>query len=100
MSKFDRTQIMRRAWSIFRETYKYPAIKFASIGRKCFGWCLREAWRQARQAAALAAIPADVRAARIETLQRSIELEQFNDCWPQAKANLARMHAEIQQLSA
>jgi hypothetical protein len=33
MPKFDRRAIMARAWEIFRETYKYPAIKFASIGR-------------------------------------------------------------------
>jgi hypothetical protein len=36
MSKFDRRALMARAWAIFRETYKYPAIKFSSIGWKCF----------------------------------------------------------------
>ena len=40
MSKFNRKAIMARAWTIFRETYKYPAIKFSSIGWKCFGWAL------------------------------------------------------------
>jgi hypothetical protein len=32
MPKFNRKAIMARAWAIFRETYKYPSIKFSSIG--------------------------------------------------------------------
>lgn len=39
--KFDRAAIMARAWSMFRETYSHPSIKFSSIGWKCFGSCVR-----------------------------------------------------------
>ena len=59
MPKFNRKAIMARAWAIFRETYKYPAIKFSGIGWKCFGWALRTAWAEAREAARIADISAD-----------------------------------------
>jgi hypothetical protein len=55
---------MRRAWAIFRQTYKYPLIKFLDIGRNCFAWALRQAWGEARGAARVAAIPVQVRAER------------------------------------
>jgi hypothetical protein len=29
----DKSAIMKAAWQIFRETYRYPVIPFASIGR-------------------------------------------------------------------
>ena len=45
---------MRRAWVIFRQTYRYPQIKFADIGRKCFAWALRQAWVEAKEAARVA----------------------------------------------
>src|SRR3977135_35169 len=44
MPKIDRGALMPRAWAIFRQTYKYPQIKFSDIGRKCFAWALRQAW--------------------------------------------------------
>ena len=48
-----KSAIMSRAWAIFRERYNYPAIPFRSIGRPCFAWALCEAWREARDAAAV-----------------------------------------------
>ena len=94
----NRASIMSRAWDIFRETYHYPRIKFASIGRDCFAWALRKAWAEAKDAARIAAIADADKQARITVLTHSIELENFNDCWPQASANVARMQAEISQL--
>ena len=35
LPKIDRKTIMTRAWAIFRETYRYPQIKFADIGKFC-----------------------------------------------------------------
>ena len=100
MPKFDRAAIMTKAWAIFREAYHCPAVPFRSIGRPCFGWALREAWRRAREAARVAAIPAEVKAARIASLNASIDFEQFNDHWPSASANIAEMRAEIARLAA
>jgi hypothetical protein len=99
MNQSFRTKIMSRAWAIFRATYHYPQIKFASIGRDCFAWALRQAWAEARTAARLAAIPAPVKVARIAALQVAIGREAFNDHYPSYSANVAAMRSEIAQLS-
>lgn len=100
MPKLDRAAIMSRAWAIFRETYKYPAIKFSSIGWKCFGWALKQAWFEARQVARLAAMPATDKTSRIAALNRTIELAQYADSWPQAQREIRAARAEIARLSA
>lgn len=99
MLKFNRKAIMARAWTIFRETYKYPAIKFSSIGWKCFGWALRTAWAEAREAAHLAAIPTADKAARIAVLNRTIELASYGECWPEVSRTISAARAEIAILS-
>lgn len=99
MPKFNRKAIMAHAWAIFRETYKYPAIKFSSIGWKCFGWALRKAWAEAREAARIADIPADEKAARIAVLNRTIELASYSESWPQASQEINAARAEITRLS-
>jgi hypothetical protein len=45
-SRTNRSLLMHRAWAIFRNTYRYPRIKFSDIGRKCFAWALRRAWAE------------------------------------------------------
>ena len=95
MPKLDRGAIMTRAWAIFRETYRYPQMKFARIGRDCFNACLRQAWAEAKSAARVAAIPAKIKADRIAVLTDAIVVERFNDHWPTACANITAMHAEI-----
>jgi hypothetical protein len=99
MSKFDRKAIMARAWTIFRETYKYPAIKFSSIGWKCFGWALRKAWAETREATRLAAMSAAGKTARIAVLTRTIELASYSESWPEASREIRAARAEIILLS-
>jgi hypothetical protein len=69
---FNRTAIMRRAWALFSEVYRYRGkggIPFLSIGRKAFAWCLRKAWAEAReQATANIAMTAAERAQRLASL--------------------------------
>jgi CRISPR/Cas system Type II protein with McrA/HNH and RuvC-like nuclease domain len=89
---------MRRAWAIFRQTYKYPLIKFKDIGRSCFSWALRQAWGEARDAARVAAIPVRERAERIQTLQTSIERASYIDHGPTWRTTIAAYRAEIRQL--
>ena len=98
MPKFDRAAVMRRAWEIFRQTYKYPQIKFSDIGRKCFAWALRKAWYEAHEAARVVAIPAQERAGRIETLRSLINRADYVDCFPQWKAEVTAYRDEIRQL--
>lgn len=100
MSKFDRGTIMRRAWAIFREIYKYPEIKFTDIGRKCFAWALRKAWAEARETARLAALTAEAKAERIEALQGVIQHAAFIDHGPTWRTTVTAARDEISQLQS
>jgi hypothetical protein len=82
MPKIDRRALMARAWVIFRQTYRYPQIKFADIGRPCFAWALKQAWIEARETARLAAIMPAEKAQRIRTLQNLISRTAFIDHYP------------------
>ena len=57
MPKINRSALMTRAWAIFRQTYRYPQIKFSDIGRPCFAWALKQAWVEAREAARVSLVP-------------------------------------------
>ena len=100
MPKINRAALMRRAWEIFRQTYRYPQIKFADIGRKCFAWALRKAWAEVREARRVAALSPVVRAERIETLQTLIAHANFIDSGPQWKATIRAYRNEIRHLQA
>ena len=100
LPKIDRAALMRRAWAIFRQTYKYPLIKFEDIGRDCFAWALRQAWGEARETARVAAIPAQQRAERIQALQASIERAAYIDHGPTWRTTIAAYRAELRQLQA
>jgi hypothetical protein len=100
LPKIDRKVLMSRAWAIFRETYKFPQIKFSDIGRKCFAWALRQAWVEARKAARVAALSSADKADRIETLHGLIARAGFIDSGPQWKATIRQHRDEIRQLTA
>jgi hypothetical protein len=94
----DRAALMTRAWAIFRQTYRYPQIKFSDIGRKCFAWALRQAWIEAKAAARVASLSPAIKAERIETLQTLIAYAGFIDSGPQWKAAVSAHRDEIRQL--
>ena len=98
MPKIDRSALMSRAWAIFRQTYCYPQIKFSDIGRKCFGWALRQAWVEAKAAARLAAMTPAAKAERIETLQSLISYAGYIDHGPTWKATISAHRDELRQL--
>jgi hypothetical protein len=100
MPKTDRSALMRRAWEIFRRTYRYPQIKFPDIGRECFAWALRKAWVEAREAARVAALSSIAKAERIETLQGLITHAGFIDSGPHWKETITAYRDEIRQLQA
>jgi hypothetical protein len=91
---------MRRAWEIFRQTYKYPQIKFSDIGRNCFAWALRKAWVEIREERRVAALAPTVRAERVETLQTLIARAGFIDSGPRWTATIHGYRDEIRQLQA
>jgi hypothetical protein len=90
--------VMRRAWAIFRQTYKYPQIKFADIGRKCFAWALRQGWIEARATARLSALSAAAKAERIETLEDEITRAGYIDNGRQWKVTITAYRDEIRAL--
>jgi hypothetical protein len=96
----NRTALMTRAWAIFRQTYRYPQIKFSDIGRNCFAWALRQAWVEAREAARVAAMTPAAKVERIATLQSLIAYAGFIDSGPQWKATMREHRDEIRQLTA
>jgi hypothetical protein len=98
LPKINRAALMTRAWAIFRQTYRYPQIKFSDIGRKCFAWALRQAWVEAREAARVAAMTPAAKAERIETLHALISHAGYIDSGPQWKATIRAHRDEIRQL--
>jgi hypothetical protein len=60
---------------------------------------LRTAWAQAREATRIADIPADVKAARIAVLTRTIELASYSESWPEVSRTVNAARAEIMLLS-
>ena len=100
MPQIDRPALMRRAWAIFRQTYRYPEIKFSDIGRDCFAWALRQAWVEAREAVRVAALSSVVKAERVETLQGLIAHAGFIDSGPRWKETVGAYRDEIRQLQA
>jgi hypothetical protein len=90
--------------AIFRQTYRYPAVPFRSIGRKAFAWALRKAWADTKAAAAerarVAAITADEKTARIVALREHAALAEFADHYPSVVAARAAVAAEIAALSS
>ena len=98
--KVNRAALMTRAWAIFRQTYCYPQIKFSDIGRTCFGWALRQAWSEAREAARVAAMTAEEKAGRIASLHTLIERAGYICSGPEWKATIRRHRDELRQLEA
>lgn len=96
----SRTAIMSRAWVIFRRTYHYPAIPFASIGRPCFASALRRAWAEAREAKRVAAIPAEVKAARVVQIRTDLMFLEFRTDYRRASAERVALAAELSKLSS
>lgn len=98
--KVDRSVLMTRAWTIFRQTYCYPQIKFSDIGRKCFAWALRQAWVEAREAARVAALSPAIKADRIANLETLISHAGYIDHGPTWKATISAHRSELRQLRA
>jgi hypothetical protein len=96
----NKRQIMLAAWELFREKYHYPTTSFKSIGRACFGWCLSEAYRRAREAARIAAIPVEIKQARVADLHRARELAAFMANYRQAQGRIAEIDRELSALVA
>lgn len=73
MPKFNRSQIMRDAWAIYRRMTRTACPSTAAGRRKWFANALRGAWEAAKQTAAEAIkTPAERVAERVEALKAAI----------------------------
>jgi hypothetical protein len=99
-SRINRSLLMRRAWAIFRSTYRYPQIKFSNIGRTCFASALRQAWAEMLEERRVSALSPVVRGDRIATLQALILHADFIDSGPHRKATISAYRDEIRCLQA
>lgn len=98
----NRREIMKAAWRLFGENYGYgrTAITFKAIGRRCFAWCVREAWRLAKIAARKAAMTVDQIKARIDRLEAEIGMNQFRRWTPELSNQTRDMQIEVNKLTA
>jgi uncharacterized small protein (DUF1192 family) len=96
----DRREVMNAAWQLMRTTYRLGSIPFRSIGRKCLGWCMGEAWRRAREAAKLAALSVADLVERIAVINAKIENARFSDSFGQWAAEERAANAELARLVA
>ena len=100
----NRTSIMRRAWALFAEVYRYRGkggIPFLSIGRKAFAWCLRKAWAEAREQATRVAMSAAERGKRLASLvDENCRLEHADSFRQAHNLRRAAIAAEVAALAA
>jgi hypothetical protein len=93
-------QVMALAWAIFRQTYNpWGTMPFRSIGRQCFAWALREAWRRQREADRVAAIPASVKAEQSARLTRELELLPYREDYRAAQFRRTEITRQLATLA-
>ena len=98
---FNRSAIMSRAWELMRTKYRLGRpFTFKDIGRKCFAWCLSEAWREAKEAARVAAISAEEKARRIERLRGEMANIDYLPFGMSASKHRSTIQEQIDQLAA
>ncbi|OJU12272.1 MAG: hypothetical protein BGN85_09465 [Alphaproteobacteria bacterium 64-11] len=86
---FNRSQLMKAAWAIYRRRWGGRKFK-REMFRDGFRWALRMAWDQAKSATAPAPDP---KAARIARLEREIELLPYRS----ARYDIAPMRRQIER---
>ena len=96
----DRSAVMRRAWGLMRVSYGFGHVRFASIGRACFAWCLRMAWAEARDEIRRRAIPIEAKAGRIAELRDDLARLAYIDDWRHVDRRTSEIEDEIRRLAA
>lgn len=97
----DRKAIMTRAWELMRAKYRLGSpFTFNDIGRKCFAWCLKEAWRETKEAARIAALSVADRAAKIARLTADLSAVDFLPGHMNVSRRKDSIHAELARLAA
>lgn len=96
----DRRRLMHRAWHLFRTQFGGPGCLLRNHPREALRAALREAWRESKAAAAVAAIPERERAARVAGLREAIANLEFIDSPREAERLGAEFRAALRALEA
>ena len=104
LPSLNRAQIMRVAWAKFKAKHTGRVggkmVFLFKVARWDWANCLRSAWAAAKEAARIAAIPAEVKAERIAYLRDQIERLDYLPFGMRVAPRRAAFEAEIQQLAA
>lgn len=88
--------VMRRAWQVLRDTHGFGRISGIAFSRSAFASCLRTAWAEARKAAAILAMSAAERAARLADLAADLEWAGMSSSFTRAANDqMAAIRAEM-----
>ncbi len=89
-------QVMQAAWKHYRDVYGRWSSRFDTNG---FRFCLKDAWRKAKEAKALAAIPAPVKAAQIEVIRDQLDALSFKPAHVNIIPLCRALEAELSRLA-
>lgn len=104
-ANISKSEVMRAAWAMFRKVYGYGPRElggrgesFKAIGRACFGWCVKQAWANAKRAAGIAPTKAE----RVQQLREQIKAvrDSFTTSLPAENRRVAELESQISTLLA
>ncbi|MEP9355996.1 hypothetical protein ABLE93_20675 [Xanthobacter sp. KR7-65] len=96
----NRRQLLDRAWHLFRTQFGGLGCILRNRPREAMGAAFRMAWQEAKAAAAVAAMPAPERAARIASLKEALANLDFVDSPRDAERLGAEFRAMLHALEA
>ena len=97
---YDRSAIMRDAWAEMRRDGKFGIFTFQQIGMAFWRQCMRNAWKRAKEAARVATISTDEKAAQIASLKAKMETADYLPFGMSASKYRAGIQQQIHQLAA
>lgn len=100
MAKFNKSEIMNRAWEIYREGISFTRFS----GRKRFAHCLRSAWQEAHAIVARAFYAAQAIAhqsmSKVDRLHDEISMLQYKSSRIDIATRRQNLEAKIEALAA
>lgn len=91
----SKAAIMKAAWTHYRKNYANRPFYRAG-----FQWALRHAWWEVKEAARLAAIPAEVKAARVEQINAELAYLPYRSFRYNNASREQELRSELRQLAA
>lgn len=96
----NRSHLMHRAWHLFRAEFGGPGCILRNHPREAMRAAMRAAWREAKAAVVIAAMPEHERCARIARLREALANLAFVDSTRAAAQQAAELGAQLRALQA